>query len=155
TLIGDVASEYVSLRTLEQRIVYAQENLKLQKTSLRIATARFKGGQASEMDANQGQSDVFDTEALVQDLQIQLRQSNNRLCELLGIPPEDLQAKLTAEPIPKAPSDVAVGVPCDLLRRRPDVRRAEREAAAQSAQIGVAESNLYPAFSINGSFGWS
>jgi NodT family efflux transporter outer membrane factor (OMF) lipoprotein len=155
TLIGDVATEYVTIRTVQQQIAYAQETLKLQQTSLRIATARFKGGQASEMDVNQAQSDVSTTQALIENLEIQLRQAENRLCVLLGIPPEDLRCKLAPAPIPTAPPDVAVGVPCDLLRRRPDVRRAEREAAAQSAQIGVAEAEMYPAFSINGSFGWS
>src|SRR5262249_46363892 len=82
-------------------------------------------------------------------------QTQNHLCTLLGIPPEDLLAKLARAPIPTAPPGVGVGIPADLLRRRPDVRRAESEAAAQSAQIGVAEADFYPAIALNGTIGYS
>ena len=71
------------------------------------------------------------------------------------MPPQDLQARLGSGPIPTAPPEVAVGIPADLLRRRPDVRRAERQAAAQSAQIGIAEAQFYPSISINGTIGYS
>ncbi|MBY0527784.1 MAG: efflux transporter outer membrane subunit [Gemmataceae bacterium] len=155
SLIGDVATNYVTLRTLQQQIAYARENVRLQTISLNIATARFKGGQASEMDVNQAQSDLSNTQSLIPQLEIQARQATNRLCVLLGIPPEDLAAKLGQAPIPTTPPEVVVGIPADLLRRRPDIRRREREAAAQSAQIGVAEAALYPAFTINGTIGWS
>lgn len=155
TLVGDVAGTYVQIRTLQQQLAYAREILALQRQSLDIATAKFKGGQTSEVDVNQGQSDVKATEALVEQLQIPLRQASNALCVLLGLPMEDLLAKLGAAPIPVAPPDVVVGVPADLLRRRPDVRRAERLAAAESAQIGIAEADFYPAISLNTTFGWS
>jgi NodT family efflux transporter outer membrane factor (OMF) lipoprotein len=155
TLIGDVASTYVQVRTLQQQIAYAQETLALQKTSLTIATAKFKGGQVSQVDVNQGTSDVANTEALIEELMIPLRQAMNRLCVLMGMPPEELNRMLGQAPIPVASPDVAVGIPADLLRRRPDVRRAERLAAAQCAQIGVATSELYPHISIVGTFGWS
>jgi NodT family efflux transporter outer membrane factor (OMF) lipoprotein len=155
TLIGDVATTYIQIRTLQQQIAYARQTLGLQRESLRIATAKFKGGQTSEVDANQGQSDVSTTEAYIEQLLISLRQATNRLCVLLGIPPEELLCKLGEAPIPVAPPEVVVGVPSDLLRRRPDVRRAERLAAAQNAEIGVAVSALYPHISIGGSLGWS
>jgi len=155
SLIGDVASNYVIYRTLEQRIVYAKENIRLQSISLRIAKARNKGGQVSEIDPNQAQSDLSQVEALVPELEIQLRQANNRLCVLLGIPPEDLECKLGKAPIPSPAPEVCVGIPADLLRRRPDVRKAEREAAAQCARIGVAVTGLYPQISLNGTLGWS
>lgn len=155
SLIGDVAANYITIRTLEQQIYYAQENLRLQNISLRIAKARFKGGQASEMDANQAQSDVSHTEALIPELEIKLRQANDRLCVLLGVPPTELRPKLGPGAIPTAPPEVVVGIPADLLRRRPDVRHAEREAAAQCARIGVAESALYPTIEIAGTLGWS
>jgi outer membrane protein TolC len=77
------------------------------------------------------------------------------LCILLGIPPEELRAKLGPAPIPSAPAEVAAGIPAALLRRRPDVRRAERQAAAQSAEIGVAEAEFYPHISITGTIGYS
>ena len=155
TLVGDVASTYVQIRTLQQQIAYARQTLALQRQSLEIATAKFKGGQTSQVDVNQGQSDVSTTEALIEQLEIPLRQAGNRLCVLLGLPPEDIVRKLGDVPIPTAPPEVIVGVPADLLRRRPDVRRAERQAAAQCAEIGVAEADFYPQISIDATFGWS
>src|SRR4029077_13305375 len=94
-------------------------------------------------------------EATIPELLITLRQFNNQLCILLGIPPEELRDKLGPAPILAAPPEVAVAIPADLLRRRPDVRAAERQAAAQCAQIGVAESNFYPHISITGTLGYS
>jgi NodT family efflux transporter outer membrane factor (OMF) lipoprotein len=155
TLVGDVATTYVQIRTFQQQIAYARQTLALQRESLAIATAKFKGGQTSMVDVNQGQSDVSTTEGLIEQLQITLRQATNRLCFLLGLPPEDVLAKLGDTAIPTAPPEVILGVPADLLRRRPDVRRAERQAAAQNAQIGVAISELYPQISITGTMGWS
>ena len=95
------------------------------------------------------------TQAQIPELQISARQYENQLCILLGIPPENLRARLGSAPIPTSPPNVAVGIPADLLRRRPDVRKAERLVAAQSAQIGLAESDLYPHISITGSLGYS
>jgi NodT family efflux transporter outer membrane factor (OMF) lipoprotein len=155
TLVSDVAMNYVQYRTLEQQIAYARENIRLQTISLRIATARFKGGQDSEMSVNQAQSDLSNTQSLIPQYEISLRQANDRLCVLLGIPSVELQAKLGPAPIPNAPPAVAVGLPAELLRRRPDIRRAERQAAAQSAEIGVAVAQLYPHISIAGTMGWS
>jgi len=155
TLIGDVASSYVQVRTVQQQILAAQQTLALQKQSLDIAAAKFKGGQTSEIDVNQGQSDVSATEGLIEQLRIQLRIETNRLCILLGLPPEDLLLKLGDAPIPTTPPEVAIGIPADLLRRRPDIRRAERQAAAQNALIGVAEADFYPQISLSGTLGWS
>jgi NodT family efflux transporter outer membrane factor (OMF) lipoprotein len=155
TLLGDVATTYVQIRTLQQQIAYARQTLELQRQSLAIAKAKFQGGQTSKVDVNQGQSDVSNTEALIEQLFISLREATNRLCILMGMPPEDILRKLGDAPIPAAPPDVAVGVPANLLRRRPDVRRDERLAAAQCAEIGIAEAAFYPAISIDGSFGWS
>jgi NodT family efflux transporter outer membrane factor (OMF) lipoprotein len=154
TLIGDVANAYIQIRTLQQQIAFARQTLVLQKQSLEIATAKYKGGQTSKVDVEQGQSDVSSTEALIEQQLIPLRQTMNRLCVLMGMPVEDLQARLGDETIPSAPAEVVVGVPADLLRRRPDVRKAERLAAAQSAEIGVAISALYPQISIGGGLGW-
>ncbi len=155
TLLGDVAANYVQYRTVEQRIAYAQENVRVQRQILELATARFKGGQASELDVNQSQSDLSNTEALIPRLRISLREANNRLCILLGEPPVDLHSRLGTGPIPAAPPEVAVDIPAALLGRRPDVRRAERAAAAQCAQIGVAQADFYPQILINGTVGWS
>src|SRR5262249_41144889 len=94
------------------------------------------------------------TESQIPQLEIQLSQASDQLCTLLGIPAEDLKARLGAGPIPTTPTDVVVGIPADLLRRRPDVRRQERLAAAQCEQIGIAEADMYPAFTISGTLGW-
>jgi NodT family efflux transporter outer membrane factor (OMF) lipoprotein len=155
TLLGDVATNYVDYRTLEMRIKYANDNVDLQRETLKIADARFVAGTVNEVDVDQAKSTLAQTEAGIPALEISLRQTNNRLCILLGMHPADLKAKLGSGAIPTAPPEAAVGSPADLLRRRPDVRRAERQAAAQCAQIGVAESEFYPHIAIVGDVGYS
>ncbi len=150
-LVSDVAGTYVDIRTIEQRILYARANVQAQAGSLQLAETREAGGAASKLDVAQAVTNLGQTEATIPDLQRQLRQAENRLCVLLGFPPEDLRNLLGSPTgIPRAPAQVVLGIPAELLRRRPDVRRAEREVAAQSARIGIAESELYPAFSITG-----
>jgi NodT family efflux transporter outer membrane factor (OMF) lipoprotein len=155
TLLGDVASTYVGIRTTEQQIAIARENIVKQRGIVAIARDRYKGGAATLLDVYQAENVLGATEATVPQLTIQLQQGLNALRVLLGIAPEPLGfllARATGE-IPVAPRKVVVGVPADLLRRRPDIRAAELKAAAQSAQIGAAAADLYPAFSIMGSFG--
>ena len=154
TLIGDVATNYIQVRTFQQQIDLLRANITIQQETLRIATAKLRAGRATELDVAQSRSTLAQTESQIPQTEIQLRQATNRLCVLLGTPPEELTARLGKGPIPGAPPEVVVGIPADLLRRRPDVRRAERLAAAESARIGVAQSQLYPHVSINGSFGW-
>ncbi|QDS92437.1 Toluene efflux pump outer membrane protein TtgF precursor [Roseimaritima multifibrata] len=153
-LLADVASSYVQIRTLQEELRLVNENVALQKESLRIADAQFQSGAADQSDVLQLRNNVQQTESLIPALEASLRQSNNALCILLGLPPQDLVAQLGTGPIPTAPKQVAVGMPAELLRRRPDIRQAERLVAAQSAQIGVAEAELYPAFGINGVLNW-
>jgi NodT family efflux transporter outer membrane factor (OMF) lipoprotein len=151
TLIGDVATEYVSIRILQERLIVARANVEVQKLGLDLAEIRFKGGTATELDRMQALSLLRDTEALIPEFEAGIQQGQNRLCVLLGIPPEDLSPMLGKKhQIPGAPASVAVGIPADLLRRRPDIRRAERNLAAQSARIGVAKSDLYPSFTLVG-----
>ena len=117
--------------------------------------AGFQAGfKVSELDLDQAKSNLAQTEAQILPLEIECRQASNRLCTLMGIPAIDLQYLLGTGPIPTAPPEVAVGIPAELLRRRPDVRQAERLAAAQAEQIGIAEAQLYPMFSINGMIDW-
>jgi NodT family efflux transporter outer membrane factor (OMF) lipoprotein len=150
-LQSDVARAYVDIRTLEERIRYANNNVNSQQGSLRFAEARFKGGAASRLDVTQAITNVEQTSAAIPAFELQLRQAKNQLCVLMGIPPQDIDALLGTESrIPTSATIVAVGIPADLLRRRPDVRRAEREIASQSARIGIAETELYPQFFING-----
>jgi len=155
TLLGDVATNYVIIRRVEEQIKLARANVDLQRKTLEIAQARFKGGTATELDVDQAQSNLSQTESEIPQFEVQLRLASNQLCILLGIPPIDLQTRLGTGAIPVAPVDVAVGIPADLLRRRPDVVRAERLAAAQSAQIGIAESDFYPRISLTGTLGYS
>src|SRR5262245_7302065 len=117
--------------------------------------AGFRG--VTDLDRAQAESDLKQSLAQIAQFQIDLRVVENRLCILLGIPVVDLEPMLRRGPnqeIPTVPTEIVVGIPADLLRRRPDVRRAERQAAAQAEQIGIAESQLYPAFTITGTLGW-
>lgn len=144
TLLGDVATAYIQIRTLEKQIAFTQANVELQTKTLTLAEARFQGGATSDLDVEQARTVLAQTKAQIPVLEISMRQANNQLCILMGMPPEDLKARLGAGEIPTAPPDVAAGVPADLLRRRPDVKQAEHAAAAQSAQIGIAEAEFYP-----------
>jgi NodT family efflux transporter outer membrane factor (OMF) lipoprotein len=151
-LISDVAATYVEIRTLEQRLRYAEANVRNQTGSMRIAEVKEQEGVSNRLDVAQAITNIAQTEAAIPQFQAQLRQAENRLCVLMGMPPQDITAILAREvsKIPTAPAEVAVGIPADLIRRRPDVRRAERLVAVQSAEIGIVETDLYPAFTING-----
>ena len=154
-LLGNVASTYIGIRTLEKEIAIARENIVRQKEALQIARDRFNGGAATEVDVYQAENVLGQTEASIPQLTIQLQQGENALRVLLGMPPEPLGSLLGRETgrIPVAPPKIFVGIPADLLRRSPAVRAAELQAAAQSAQIGVAKSDLYPAISLTGVIG--
>ena len=153
SLTADVARTYVVIRTFQERLSIAARNVRAQRASLELADTRFREGAATELDVQQGKALLFGTQATIPLLVTGLRQAEHALSVLLGQPPGDLAALVGEGPIPRAPAAVAVGIPADLLRRRPDVQRAELQAAAQSAQIGFAESELYPRFSLLGSIG--
>jgi len=153
-LLSDVAAAYVEYRTFQQRLLYARANVNIQQQSFQLATDKFENGATTERDTHQAKQVLEQTEALIPALEIGRRQAANRLCVLLGMPPMDLETMLGAgSGIPTTPPDVVVGVPADLLRRRPDVRRAERLVAAQNARIGVAVSDLFPHLSVLGTIG--
>ncbi len=155
TLTGDVASTYVLIRTLEDRLQIAEQNVAIQKESLKLARVRFQTGVTSERDVQQAIAELKNTEAAVFQYDTQLRQAKNALCTLLGLPPSRLDDVLSGTSgIPRAPLHVAVGMPADLLRRRPDIRLAEYQAMVLCAQIGIAKADLYPAFSLSGNFGF-
>ncbi|MGZ5010764.1 MAG: efflux transporter outer membrane subunit [Methylobacter sp.] len=154
SLTADVAHAYITIRTLEKRLGIARQNVDTQKENLNIAKIRYNGGTTSERDVEQARTVLANTQASIPTLEIALRQQLNALSVLLGIPPNrmnDLLAR-TAQ-IPSPPVQVAVGIPAELLRRRPDVRHAEWQAASQSASIGVTKADLYPAISLTGTFG--
>jgi NodT family efflux transporter outer membrane factor (OMF) lipoprotein len=160
TLLADVATNYVQYRVAQQRIKIALDNIKEQEGLVELVKNRSKVGTATEIDLQQLQTLLEQTRATVPGLRITLGQANDALCTLLGVPPRDLGPELgpgpalESEPLPNTPTWVAAGIPADLLRRRPDVRSAERQVAAQSALIGVAEAELYPTIFINGTIGY-
>jgi NodT family efflux transporter outer membrane factor (OMF) lipoprotein len=151
TLVSDVATEYLSIRILQERLAVTRANVELQRQGLEIAETRFQGGTATELDRLQATALLRDTEARAREVEAAITQAEDRLCVLLGISPQGLGEMLGVNrAIPAAPASVAIGIPADLLRRRPDIRRAERQLAAQSARIGIAKSNLYPSFGLTG-----
>ncbi len=156
TLTASAANLYVTIRTLERRLLIARSNIETQQKSLEIARYRFEGGTTSKRDVEQARAILASTEATAPVLQIQLRQAKDALSVLLGMPPSLLAEQLQDREgeIPAPPAQVATGIPVDLLRRRPDIRAAEYNAMAQCAQIGVAKAQLYPAFSLVGAFGF-
>ena len=151
SLTADVANTYIALRTAEERIRIARENVEIQEQTLKIVEARFKYGTVTQLDVDQARTVLLNTQATIPPLETQRRQARDALSVQLGMPPSDL-ADLLEGPsvIPVSPPEVIVGIPADLLRRRPDIRSAELQAVAQSAQIGVAKAELFPAFSLIG-----
>ncbi|QGM97550.1 efflux transporter outer membrane subunit [Methylocystis parvus] len=154
SLTAEVARTYVTIRTFEVLLEIAQENVRLQKDGLQIAEARFRAGATSELDVAQQKALLQNTIASIPELQTGLQQAKNALSVLLGQPPGGIEKCLHgAQKIPSASPRVSVGVPAELLRRRPDIRAAEMNAAAESARIGIAESDLYPRFFLFGDIG--
>jgi NodT family efflux transporter outer membrane factor (OMF) lipoprotein len=150
-LFAEIASNYVQVRTLQSRIKIALQNIERQQKTLKLTRDRFDAGISPLLDVRQAELNLATTEATVPQLQASLDQTMNRIEVLLGEDPGTLQAELSKpSSIPLPPDDIAIGLPAELLRQRPDIRLAEREVAAQTAQIGVATSELYPQFSIFG-----
>jgi NodT family efflux transporter outer membrane factor (OMF) lipoprotein len=162
TLLADLATNYVQYRVAQQRIAIARANVKIQQDILALVEEQARVGinKVTQLDVQQARTVLEQTRSTIPALEIVLGQANDTICILLGLPPRDLGQDLgpgpgvDTEPLPNTPSWVAAGIPADLLRRRPDVRSAERQVAAQSAQIGVAEADLYPAIFVNGTLGW-
>ncbi len=156
SLTADVAITYVTIRTIEERLIFAQRNVELQQESLRIAESRFRNGATSELDVSQAQTLLGVTQALVPKLRTALRHARNALATLVGKRINAIDVLLGgAGSIPTAPESVAIGIPADLIRRRPDIRLAELQAIAQCARIGMAKGELLPRLGIGGAFGLS
>jgi NodT family efflux transporter outer membrane factor (OMF) lipoprotein len=155
TLVAEVGLTYVQIRTFERRIELAKANVELQRQSLEITESRFRNGAVTKLDVTEARSTLANTKAAVPDLESSLRTAKLSLCVLLGQPVSELEEELAGgSGIPLAPSRVTIGVPADLLRRRPDVRSAELAAESRSEQIGIAVADLFPAVSVGGSFGY-
>ncbi len=152
-LYAEVARTYVDVRTFQARIRYALSNVRAQRGSLQVTIDRNRAGLVGDLDVRQAELNLAITEAFVPTLLQRLAESINRLGVLLGEPPSALYAKLSqAAPIPRPPKQILMGLPAELLRQRPDLRRAERELASQTARIGVATADLYPRFALLGTF---
>ncbi|HET9692938.1 MAG TPA: efflux transporter outer membrane subunit [Steroidobacteraceae bacterium] len=153
---AQAADLYAVIRTVELRLRIAHENAALQQRSLEITERLFRSGNESELDLQQARSLYLGTIATIPALELSLRQAQNALNTLLGRPPGALSEMTSGrEVIPEPPLDVVVDLPADLLRRRPDVRAAEMQLAAQSALIGLSEAQLYPSIALVGSLGLS
>jgi NodT family efflux transporter outer membrane factor (OMF) lipoprotein len=154
TVAAEVATSYVDLRAAQQRLRIAQENLALQERTLGLVRARFSAGLVVERDVAQAATNVESTRSRLPTLEAAAVAAQNRLAVLLGTAPGELAPELLAPALlPTVPARVAVGVPADLLRRRPDVHAAERRFAAEVARIGVAEGDRYPRLSLGGTLG--
>jgi NodT family efflux transporter outer membrane factor (OMF) lipoprotein len=152
TLTAEVGLNYLNLRAYETRVAVAQKNLQIQIDTRDIANWRHIAGLTTQLDVDQATTTLEQTRAQIPPLETLIAQTKNQIAFLLGLNPDQGPA-LTPTPIPHANTAIAFGIPAELLRRRPDIRRAERQLAAQTAQIGVAEAALYPNFTLSGSLG--
>jgi NodT family efflux transporter outer membrane factor (OMF) lipoprotein len=154
SLLAEVARNYIDLRGLQRELDIARQNIQSQQDTVDLTKSRFQAGLATDLDVARAEAQVATTRAAVPNLQTSLSQAAHRIAVLLGQDPNALQAELTREaPIPAGPPIVPVGLPSELLRRRPDIRRAERELAAANARVGAATADLFPRFSLTGSLG--
>lgn len=155
SVLSEVARNYIETRGFQQRLAIANRNIKAQTEVLEITRARFQAGLTSELDVKQAESLLATAQAQLPTLETAVKAGIHRLGVLLGQPPGALLAELSTEaPIPAAPPSVPVGLPSDLLRRRPDVRRSERQLAAATADIGVEVAELFPKLSLIGTGGF-
>ena len=154
SLTAEVGLNYASVRTYQARLAVAEDNLKAQEETYRLTQWRFQAGLTTELAVQQARYNMESTKSQIPALRTGLEGAMNRLAVLLGEQPGKLHGEL-GEPksIPVPPLEAAVGVPADVLRQRPDVRKAERELASQTAQVGVAVAELYPKFTLKGSIG--
>ena len=154
SVYGEIARNYVQLRGLQQLIGITQSNLGAQRQAFNLTRAQAQGGQTSNLDVEASSAEVAMTESQLPTLQDQLARTVNALSRLLGREPGALQRELEApKAIPALPARVPIGLPADLVRRRPDVRRAEASLHVATAQIGVSTADLYPRLNLSGTLG--
>ncbi|MBN2646056.1 MAG: efflux transporter outer membrane subunit [Desulfuromonadaceae bacterium] len=154
TLAAEVASQYVALCSLQQRLAIARENLARQSETLQLTQWREQAGLANRQEVEQARSSMEQTRAQIPNLETSLATAEYRLDILLGQPPGTLHPRLAAgRDLPQAPPQLVLGIPAETVRQRPDVRAAEQALVAQTARVGVAEAALYPSFKLSGSLG--
>jgi NodT family efflux transporter outer membrane factor (OMF) lipoprotein len=154
TLLAEVARNYVELRGGQRRLEIAVRDRKLQEEAVELTRARFQGGVANELDLTRAVALLASTQAAIPPLETAVRKSMYAIAVLLGQQPGELVAELSpVSPVPPVPPEIPIGLPSDLLRRRPDVRQAERQLVAETARIGVAEAEWFPKLSLTGDVG--
>lgn len=154
SLLAEVALNYVDVRTYQARLAVAETNLKSQDETCQLNSWRYQAGLSDELAVQQSRYNLESTRSQIPTLHTGLEEAMNRIAVLLGEQPGKVHEEIKKRaPIPVTPLKIAVGVPADILRRRPDVRKAERHLAAQTAKIGVATADLYPKFKLTGSIG--
>jgi NodT family efflux transporter outer membrane factor (OMF) lipoprotein len=154
SLTAEVALDYVDVRSYQEQLAVTKSNLELQQNTYDLTVAQFESGLATELDVQQARLTVESTRAGIPALETSLQKSANAIAVLIGERPGAVDAELAAvKPVPVIPAEIAVGVPADLVRRRPDIRSSERQVAAQTARVGVATADLYPSFTLSGTFG--
>lgn len=156
TLTSDIANAYIQFRTTQVQIQIVEANIKVQAMGLQLARSRYTAGQTSLVDVEQAQTELSQTEATLPSLRTNLQRQKDALAVLLGTTPEGIQPFLQKKgTIPKAPPKIGVGIPKESLAKRPDIYQARMQAIAQSESIGAAKANLFPSFSLNGTFEFS
>lgn len=152
TLLGDVATAYVEARGYQNRLTVARRALNGKREAVAVVKAQLQAGGATNLDVSQAVGGAASTEANIPALEISLHASLNRLATLLDLPAATIRAETTkGRGVPLLRQNISAGLPADLLRNRPDIRRAERNLAAAVADIGVREADLYPSLSLSGS----
>lgn len=155
SLLAETTLNYFQLRGAQERLRIANDNIRVQKQSLDLTHTKFQAGLISDLDVSRAEAQVAATEAQIPTLEQTIRQTIHRLEVLLAQQPGTLTTELDdPKPIPGTPPEVPIGLPSDLLRRRPDVRQAERNLAAATARIGAATADLFPKFTLTGSVGY-
>lgn len=153
SLYAEVAFNYIQIRTLEKRISVANKNIATQESSVGLTQDRLDAGLSPELDVSQAQTNLATTRSVIPTLRNQRSVAVNRLATLLGRYPAPTETLLQgSKGIPMPKGSAGVGIPADLVRSRPDIRAAERQLAAQTAKIGVAEADLLPRFVLSGTF---
>jgi multidrug efflux system outer membrane protein len=153
-LVSEVARTYMELRASQARLEIARQNVQTQQETLDLSRDRLGAGLGTELQVAQATTQMESTRSQIPVLTISMKQAAHRLDVLLGQQPGTLNEEMaTAMPVPTSPGEVPIGLPAELLRRRPDIRRAERELAAATARVGVATADLYPRFTLSGTFG--
>ena len=156
TILAETATTYLQARTLQAQLATALKNIESQRSMLELTEVRYKYGLATYLDVAQATQVLTNTEADLPDIRTELAQNITSLSVLLGEPSEVIRRELRpARPVPLPPAEAAVGIPAEQIRKRPDIRKAERQLAAQTARIGVVTADLYPSFSLTGTLGFA